>query len=201
MARQVSPRSTNKHSIPTEYKNILFRSKLEADWARAFDALGVEWEYEKKGQYFGDVFYLVDFWLPRSRQYVEVKGVFEPSDCRKIHALTQECAPRLASNDESPDIVIVAAVAGGDFYGWAKREGKNQTPSDWLTWLRRASREVHLCRCFRCSGWWFADMEYSWACQCCGAHRTISQEIVSPLVGFGDDLTILRRIGGAEADI
>jgi hypothetical protein len=52
-----------RRSIPTRYKKILFRSKLEADWARAFDALGVEWQYEVEGRYFGDVFYLPDFYL------------------------------------------------------------------------------------------------------------------------------------------
>ncbi len=31
---------------PTEYAGVLFRSKLEATWARFFDVIGVEWEYE-----------------------------------------------------------------------------------------------------------------------------------------------------------
>lgn len=31
---------------PTEYAGVLFRSKLEATWARFFDVIGLEWEYE-----------------------------------------------------------------------------------------------------------------------------------------------------------
>lgn len=31
---------------PTEYRGIMFRSKLEATWARFFDVIGVDWEYE-----------------------------------------------------------------------------------------------------------------------------------------------------------
>jgi hypothetical protein len=31
---------------PTPYRGVMFRSKLEATWARFFDAIGVEWEYE-----------------------------------------------------------------------------------------------------------------------------------------------------------
>lgn len=31
---------------PTEYAGVLFRSKLEATWARFFDVIGVAWEYE-----------------------------------------------------------------------------------------------------------------------------------------------------------
>lgn len=33
-------------SIPTEYAGVLFRSKLEATWARFFDVIGLRWEYE-----------------------------------------------------------------------------------------------------------------------------------------------------------
>lgn len=194
------PPSRAKYSIPTEYRSTRFRSKLEADWARAFDALGIEWEYERQGKYFGDVFYLVDFWLPRSRQYVEVKGVFEPSDCRKIHALLQEVPRRLAHNDESPDIALVAAMSDGDFFGWEKRERRNKTPDDWMDFLTKGSLPVSLLRCTKCRGWWFADMDWSWSCQCCGARRCMSEQIESPLPGF-PEMDILRRIGGLEADI
>lgn len=31
---------------PTAYAGVLFRSKLEATWARFFDVIGVAWEYE-----------------------------------------------------------------------------------------------------------------------------------------------------------
>jgi len=31
---------------PTEYAGVLFRSKLEATWARFFDVIGISWEYE-----------------------------------------------------------------------------------------------------------------------------------------------------------
>lgn len=34
-------------AIPTEYKGIKMRSKLEATWAQFFDAVGIEWRYEK----------------------------------------------------------------------------------------------------------------------------------------------------------
>lgn len=33
-------------AISTEYAGVLFRSKLEAHWARFFDATGIAWEYE-----------------------------------------------------------------------------------------------------------------------------------------------------------
>lgn len=36
----------NKTGIPTTYKSYRFRSRLEAKWARFFDLLNWEWEYE-----------------------------------------------------------------------------------------------------------------------------------------------------------
>lgn len=34
------------HAIPTKYKGVQFRSRLEATWAAYFDLLGIPWEYE-----------------------------------------------------------------------------------------------------------------------------------------------------------
>jgi len=176
-----------KSSIKTRYNDILFRSKLEADWARLFDALGVKWEYEREGRYFGDVFYLPDFWLPMSRQYVEVKGEFEPADCKKIHAVTDVVGQRPHTHDENcPDIVIVACEPNGVFRGW---ERDKQGPVDWVTFLTQKSRHVALFECNVCKGWWFLVPELSWRCQCCGAYDGdghLSDMWESPIPGFPD---------------
>lgn len=187
-----------KRSIATEYRNILFRSKLEADWARAFDALGIRWEYEPKGRYFGDLFYLVDFYLPASRQWVEVKGVFEPNDVRKVAAFLQHVEARPFTHDECPDIALIACEPNGVFRGWLRGAAK---PGDnLLTLSRNACREIHLFRCGLCLGWWFADDSLSWMCQCCGAgdgNAHIAAEIVSPLPGF-PELSELRLLGSLD---
>jgi hypothetical protein len=63
--------------IETQYKGYRFRSRLEARWAVFFDALGIEWEYEKEGFNLGNAgWYLPDFWLPTYGVFVEIK----PSD-------------------------------------------------------------------------------------------------------------------------
>lgn len=62
-------------AIQTQYKGYHFRSRLEARWAVFFDALGLEWEYEPEGFELGDgVYYLPDFYLPKLKAWVEVKG-------------------------------------------------------------------------------------------------------------------------------
>ena len=60
--------------IETIYKGYRFRSRLEARWAVFFDALGIEWEYEKEGYNLDGVRYLPDFWLPNQQCHVEIEG-------------------------------------------------------------------------------------------------------------------------------
>lgn len=61
-------------AIETRYKGYRFRSRLEARWAVFFDALSIEWEYEKEGYDLGEAgWYLPDFWLPSLRCFIEIK--------------------------------------------------------------------------------------------------------------------------------
>ena len=68
--------------IDTTYKGRLFRSRLEARWAVAFDSLGLQWDYEPEGFELSDgTRYLPDFWLPdvNGGCWIEVKP-FQPGD-------------------------------------------------------------------------------------------------------------------------
>jgi hypothetical protein len=59
--------------IPTRYKGILFRSRLEARWAVFFDAIGCPWEYEPEWFLMpSGVPYLPDFRL-NGQVWAEVK--------------------------------------------------------------------------------------------------------------------------------
>ncbi len=62
---------------------------MEARWAVFFDALRLEWEYEKEGFDFGGgVYYLPDFWLSDVRMWAEVKPeTFSEDDLRKAAML------------------------------------------------------------------------------------------------------------------
>lgn len=66
-------------AIETSYAGHLFRSRLEARWAVAFDALGERWQYEPQGYTIKMPVgpaerYLPDFYLPDRRVWAEVKG-------------------------------------------------------------------------------------------------------------------------------
>ena len=67
-------------AIPMEYRGVRFRSKLEGEWARFYDEIGVGWDYEPKRFVLSSgATYLPDFWLPDLKCWVEIKGP-EPTD-------------------------------------------------------------------------------------------------------------------------
>jgi hypothetical protein len=184
-ANDPSRQVDGRRSIPTDYNGLTFRSKLEADWARAFDTLDVVWEYERKGRYFGDVFYLPDFYLPKSRQYVEVKGVFERRDFVKFNALLKHTPRRTYTGEWCPDIPLVTCEPGGVFRGWRRRLIDVDAPIDVV--LATAPSRVELFACTQCRGWWFCDSDESFRCQCCGAHdgdHYVASIVSSPLPEF-----------------
>lgn len=77
-------------SLPTTYNGVRFRSRLEANWARAFDDAGIKWDYEPEGWRFGNgLCYLPDFYLPDLRTIVEVKGILDDRSVAKLAALEE----------------------------------------------------------------------------------------------------------------
>lgn len=168
-------------AIRTRYQGKQFRSKLEADWALAFDRLQLEWQYEAEGLQLEDVFYLPDFYLPRSRQYVEVKVLPTPEDVRKWQALVESLAKRPFTSLACPDIPLVICGPHGVFHGF--RPG-SRTFADFLI---DGARPVGLLQCKVCRGWWFADPEEAFRCQCCGAYdgrKHLADLITSPADGW-----------------
>lgn len=79
------------HPIETVWHGYRFRSRLEARWAVAFEAMCIDWEYEPEGYVLDDgTWYLPDFLLhgihgrSAGDVYVEVKGVMTEADKHKI---------------------------------------------------------------------------------------------------------------------
>lgn len=56
--------------------NQFFRSKMEANYARVLNYLGIKWEYEKHRIFLKDCSILLDFWLPDLQFDTEVKGYY-----------------------------------------------------------------------------------------------------------------------------
>lgn len=95
-------------AIETEYKEILFRSRLEARWAILFDALNIEWVYEP------DCFilsnnqkYTPDFYIPKFELYVEVKPSFSWQNIDyHINRYKLFKADLIVLSDEYPDFTV-----------------------------------------------------------------------------------------------
>lgn len=101
-------------AIQTRYKGYHFRSRLEARWAVYFDALGLEWDYEKEGFDLGDgLLYLPDFWLPQVRMWGEVKPEpFSEIELEKIWRL---------HNQSGYSVLLLVGVPTTAFY-WGTSE-------------------------------------------------------------------------------
>jgi hypothetical protein len=114
-------RATMLKAIETHYKGYRFRSRLETRWAVFFDALGIEWEYEKEGYDLGEAgWYLPDFWLPQVRMWAEVKPeVLSEAERLKLEALARgtdrPCLMLIGIPENKPYQAIVWAVTDG---GW-----------------------------------------------------------------------------------
>lgn len=65
-------------AVPGMFKNVMFRSQLEIRFVTQLEAKGIRWVYE--GERLGEGQYLVDFYLPDLKCWVEVKGRIEPRD-------------------------------------------------------------------------------------------------------------------------
>jgi hypothetical protein len=101
-------------AIETNYRGILFRSRLEARWAVFIEALGIKWRYEPEGYFLpakkkGDppIAYLPDFEIraqPRFPKpvWLEVKGEWSARDTRKAQSLADESGIRVVELGEVP---------------------------------------------------------------------------------------------------
>ena len=136
------------------------------------DALGVAWEYEPRGFYFGDVFYLPDFFLPKSRQHLEIKAEWDHGARTKADALVAHAAARPFTGPEQPAIPLIVGEPGGRFRGYGA--------AGFLV-------DTVLLECLSCGGWWFAEEWAGWGCQCCGVsygNDMIAGQHHSPIIPF-----------------
>jgi hypothetical protein len=75
-------------AIETSYRGCRMRSRLEARYAVAFDAMGLDWQYEVEGYDLGGrTLYLPDFWLPELEVFVEIKATPCDAEAGKMQRL------------------------------------------------------------------------------------------------------------------
>ncbi len=155
-------------AIPTMYRGTLFRSTLEADWAATLDAYGIDWQYEPEGLMLpsGEL-YRPDFWLPRIKTWLEVKGLHgerthKPEELRWAVHCEGGCALGHTSvRDDRPWQMVVVG-------GAADANGRLRAMAPWVSTFESV--------CLDCGAWqwstcmFFNDLdEPNDACRACGA--------------------------------
>ena len=177
-------------AIPTEYRGITFRSKLEAKYAKAFDILQMPWVYEEINYQFDDgTMYAPDFYFPDSKQFFEVKGLMTPGDKHKILQLAR-----------AGNTVIVGGPNGGLLYfngtpdGWYN---PSTLPQDALNWDQSNEEDdddsfggypfddVFVAECVMCHKRSFMDGSDTYRCPCCGAYN--GDNLISSITEICDD--------------
>ena len=154
-------------AIPTIYKGIPFRSKLEAQWAKFFDAEGIAYIYEPEGYEFKDgTRYLPDFYLPDAHQFFEVKGVMSELDIHKIKRLIKESNRAVTIGYGDGGFCACDYGAGGNpDESWDEYQDFMLTDK-----YGRANDSSVLVKCETCGKKWFMGTAGWFKCQCCGEY-------------------------------
>lgn len=177
--------SLSKYSIPTEYKGITFRSRLEAQWADWFDDHDIKWEYEPEGYKLpwknSTIKYLPDFFLPEMNSFFEVKGVMEEFDKEKLFALA-----RAVRNERKDGLerVFVGGLEVGKDLALVHADEKS-----------KGFGYLGLAKCENCQRYFFINPVSSGICLYCGhANEEKAEEAMSEAFHTSDYFESLNGV-------
>ena len=190
-------------AIPTEYKDVIFRSRLEAQWAEWFDEHEIVWSYETEGFDLDGVWYLPDFYLPEINTVVEVKGVFQGIE--KANALF------LAIKKLDYEIVLKEWEKLDEkekedysfpYFNWGGDTPKENFAKCGSSWLPKyifllggspvpALYDIDGCSyaissCAKCGKYWIYDMIGGFDCRACGEYKGDHHLCDTKQWGLGD---------------
>ena len=107
-------------AIETNYRGVLFRSRLEARWAVFFDEMLIDWEYEPEGYETPDGRYLPDFRIylrpPKPTALFEVKpqsAVNTAEDCDCAFPLDARWK-HAVEGDVAQSLLVARGIPSGD---------------------------------------------------------------------------------------
>ncbi len=141
-------------TVPREYGGVTFRSSLERDWAATLDHYNIEWSYEPQTiELPSGAGYVPDFWLPRLRTFIEVKGAGVPRRYKP-----EELATVLPPDDR---IVLIG-------YEPLRRSNVPFLWESYLQWGDPLGYDTRLARCPQCSAWQWIRAQLSRQCRVCG---------------------------------
>lgn len=170
-----------------KYRDVQFRSTLEADWAATLDELGIRWQYEPEAVRLpSGEFYRPDFYLPQIATWLEVKGplqdgigkakelagaVFHRPDCPGFVWDNSECCPW-----EYQLVVIGLAPVNGEI---------TYEVIDLI-----GNQGGQLTNCGDCGAWWWFSWSGAYGCR---AHRRYGWGDHDSHGGLGDVPPLFAR--------
>jgi hypothetical protein len=145
-------------AIPTKYREVTFRSRMEATFAIWCDQNRFKWVYEPEGLTNGRQRYLPDFLLPDSKMLVEIKPAIVIAETSKLDMFFESdgfddyALVVIEMNNNRMEVLQYAAPAQhGCRSGWAIDE------------------EIYLVGvCYRCRSFLINAQNDSWMCPGCG---------------------------------
>jgi hypothetical protein len=158
--------------IPTIYKGVQMRSRLEAAVAEVFDSAGIKWLYEVEGYDIDGTWYLPDFYLPDAKQFVECKGILD--DYHLVKPLKLDRALHGGTNFELPPYRVVILshplLSENQFCAWNKPclKGKSANNLD----------EFFLAKCEHCRNLVFFNYSLGWSCPLCGKWSKFQSTVI-----------------------
>lgn len=164
-------------AIETRFRGILFRSRIEARWAVFFETLEIPWLYESEGFELPSGKYLPDFWLPRQKLWMEVKGGDFNGSTKHLSELAT-----MSGNSVWLACGSIPSFALGDY--WPENENGNEWGTLFFpaeTRLDESGKEeiwdgccdipFHWCRCKHCGEYGVQFLGRSERIECCPANN------------------------------
>jgi len=138
--------------IPTLYKDIHFRSRLESNIAFFLDGLDIKWKYESKSFLLSSgKHYWPDFYLPKLNLWIEVKGLIENQHKKIMRDFAKEY---------KQDIILWSAKE----QFWFSHEDSNYVCGDVENDL------IYLGKCYKCNSFYFCYCTGLYSCGNCGKY-------------------------------
>lgn len=153
-------------ALPTSYAGVEFRSRLEARTAMLLDQHQLDWHYEAEGFELSDgTRYLPDFWLPRIRTYIEVKGQNVPG----VEKAERFAAEVVGDEWEHPtDMVLIATLDRRERWASMRPTGDHY---DALRLVNALGASVFGTDCPACSTLQWVNI-CAWRCRACSIDLT-----------------------------
>jgi len=136
----------NKFSIPTTYKKVQMRSKLESKVAMFLDGLKIKWIYEPTTFLLSDgIMYKPDFYLPKLKMWIEVKGVIGENN----HQISRKFV-----EENKTELILIGSK---EIYWFSTKEGEDKS--------------IHIGKCSHCKSYFLCSTLGSFHCRKCLSHE------------------------------